>query len=159
MLDKPFQIRVFEEQYLDQVVHINWTCLPENYGSYFFMDLYRRFPKAFLVAIADGKVAGYVMCRVETGFSEFGGFGVVRKGHVVSLAVLPEFRRKGVGRALLSAALEGVLEYKAKECYLEVRVSNEAAIRLYEGFGFESVRKMPGYYRDGEEALAMCKRL
>lgn len=158
MLDKPFQIRGFEEQYLDQVVHINWTCLPENYGSYFFMDLYKRFPKAFLIALAEGKVVGYIMCRAETGFSEFGGLRVVRKGHIVSLAVLPEFRRMGIGRALLEGALNGVLEYGVKECYLEVRVSNESAIRLYESFGFGAVTRLRGYYRDGEEALVMCKR-
>jgi ribosomal-protein-alanine N-acetyltransferase len=64
----------------------------------------------------------------------------------------------GIGRALLEGALNGVLEYGAKECYLEVRVSNESAIRLYESFGFGSVTKLRGYYRDGEEALVMCKR-
>lgn len=140
-------------------MYINLTCLPENYSPYFFLDLYHRFPKTFVVAVVDDEVVGYVMCRMETGFSETGRLSVVRKGHVISLAVLPEYRRRGIGRALVVEALGGMLDYRVSECYLEVRTSNEPAISMYEKLGFESVRRIAGYYRDGDAAVVMCRKL
>lgn len=46
-------------------------------------------------------------------------------------------------------------EYSAAECYLEVRISNISAIKLYEKLGFEKVKRNHGYYLDGEDALVM----
>jgi len=156
---KQFLLRTFREGDLDQVMRINLTCLPENYTPNFFLDLHRRFPKTFLVAVADGKVVGYVMCRIELGFPDMGGIGIIRKGHVVSLAVLPEYRRRGIGKALMMRAMDGMLDYGARECFLEVRVSNLPAINLYEGLGFRPVRRNIGYYADGENALVMSRKL
>jgi ribosomal-protein-alanine N-acetyltransferase len=144
---------------LASVTHINELCLPENYTDIFFLDLYRRFPEAFVVAEEDDKVAGYIMCRVEVGFSNFGLSGLVKKGHVVSVAVLPEHRRKGVGEALVIRGMEGMRSYGAKQCYLEVRVTNGEAIALYKKLGFEVTRTVHGYYADGEDAFVMSREL
>jgi ribosomal-protein-alanine N-acetyltransferase len=83
----------------------------------------------------------------------------VRKGHVVSIAVLPQSRRKGVAQAIINKALEGMEYYKAKQCFLEVRVTNEAAISLYKKLGFEVTRTINGYYSDGEDAYVMTKKI
>ncbi|MGE5637480.1 MAG: GNAT family N-acetyltransferase [Chloroflexota bacterium] len=83
----------------------------------------------------------------------------MRKGHVVSIAVLPTARRKGVAQALIKTALEGMQYYKAKQCYLEVRVTNDAGISLYKKLGFEVSRTIHGYYSDGEDAYVMSKKL
>jgi ribosomal-protein-alanine N-acetyltransferase len=138
-------------------MQINRVCLPENYTDLFFVDLFRRFPETFIVAEVDGQVVGYIMCRVEVGLSGFGLGGLVKKGHVVSVAVMPEHRRHGVGEALVAKALEAIKLYGAKQCYLEVRVSNEEAIGLYKKLGFEVTRTMRGYYADGEAAHVMTK--
>lgn len=157
VLQQSFKLRKFTPKDLERVVHINLTCLPENYSNYFFLDLYEHFPETFIVAEENGEVVGYIMCRIEAGLSGFGGF--IKKGHIVSIAVLPSHRRKGVGEALIKRALEGMRLYNAKQCFLEVRVSNTPAINLYKKMGFEVKKIIRGYYSDGEDAYLMVKEL
>jgi len=154
-----FEIQLFEEKNLEEVAYINWTCLPENYSRTFFLELYHRFPKTFIVAVVDHKVIGYIMCRIETGFSELKRWNLIKKGHIVSIAVLPEYRSSGVGYALLVKALEGMGEYRASESFLEVRKSNVAAINLYKKLDFKPVKSINGYYKDGEAAYVMARSL
>jgi ribosomal-protein-alanine N-acetyltransferase len=154
-----FNLRKFKPDDLQSVMQINRETLPENYSDYFFMDLYERFPETFIVAEEEGKIAGYIMCRIEVGLSNFGLGGLIRKGHVVSIAVLPIFRRKGVAKALLNTAMEGMRFYKAKQCYLEVRVTNDSGVALYKKLEFEVSRTVHGYYSDGEDAYVMSKKI
>jgi len=159
MVQTTFTLRRFQPADLDEVIHINQVCLPENYSSYFFMDLYERFPETFIVAEVNGKPVGYIMCRIETGLPDFGLFGITKRGHVISIAVLPEHQRQGVGQALMQEAMLGMRVYKAKECYLEVRVSNTPAINLYKKLGFETSRVVHNYYADAEDAAVMTRKL
>jgi len=154
-----FNIRKFMPDDLQTVMQINRETLPENYTDYFFMDLFERFPEAFIVAEEDHTIVGYIMCRIEVGLSNLGLGGLIRKGHVVSIAVLPSARRKGVAQAMISTALDGMRFYKAKQCYLEVRVTNDAGVALYKKLGFEVSRTVHGYYSDGEDAYVMSKKL
>ena len=140
-------------------MHINRVCLPENYTTFFFMNLFQRFPETFIVAEENGDVVGYIMCRIETGIPSFKLLGITRKGHVISIAVLPEHQREGIGYALMREAMEAMVNYKAKECYLEVRASNVSAVNLYRKMGFEVARTMRGYYADGEAAYVMARKL
>jgi ribosomal-protein-alanine N-acetyltransferase len=159
-LQETFRLRKFALNDLQSAMRINRVCLPENYTDFFFVDLYRRFPETFLVAEENGDVAGYIMCRVEVGLANLGLSGLVKKGHVVSVAVLPEHRRKGVGEALVKEAMNAMkVQYNAKQCYLEVRETNEPAINLYKKLGFEIARTVNGYYTDGESAHVMTKKL
>jgi ribosomal-protein-alanine N-acetyltransferase len=153
-------VRLFGLQDLASVTRINRLCLPENYTDYFFVDLFKKYPETFIVAEESGEVVGYIMCRVEVGLSSFGLGGLLKKGHVVSVAVLPEHRRRGVAEAIIKKAMENMqVAYKAKQCYLEVRVTNEPAVALYRKLGFEVTRTINGYYADGENAYVMSKKL
>lgn len=154
-----FTLRPFESSDLEQVLNINRMCLPENYTGFFFLDLHRRFPETFLVAEDNGTVIGYIMCRIETGLPNFKIIGITKKGHVISIAVLPQHQHQGVGRALIQEAMEAMLRYKAKECVLEVRASNTSAVNLYKKLEFEIIRTLHGYYADGEDAYLMAKKL
>jgi len=137
---------------------INRTCLPENYPAFFFIDLYQRFPKSFLVAERSGVVVGYIMCRVERGFSYTNRGRWVKKGHIVSIAVVPEARGRGIGTDLMIHAMRALKEnYGVDEYYLEVRVSNVIAIHLYEKLGFKRIKVLKGYYLDGEDAYLMAR--
>jgi len=158
-LQETFKMRKFAINDLQSVTHINRVCLPENYTDHFFIDLHRRFPETFVVAEENGEVVGYIMCRIELGLSNFGFSGVIKKGHIVSVAVLPEYRHKGIGRALVTEAMEGMRLYNAKQCFLEVRVANTQAIDLYNKMGFQVTRTIHGYYADGEHAYIMSKKL
>jgi [ribosomal protein S18]-alanine N-acetyltransferase len=158
-MQETFKLRKFEPDDLQDVMHINRVCLPENYTDTFFMDLHERFPEAFIVAEEDHELIGYIMSRIEVGLSNFGLGGLIRKGHVVSIAVMPQSRRKGVATALINAAMAGMCNYKAKQIYLEVRVTNEAGVNLYKKLGLEVMRTISGYYSDGEDAYVMSKKL
>lgn len=158
-MQQTFRLRKFKPDDLQSVIRINRYCLPENYMDFFFMDLYQRFPQTFIVAEQDGKIVGYIMCRIEVGLASLGLGGIIRKGHVVSIAVLPQGRRKGVAHALMTKAMEGMHHYKAKLCYLEVRITNDPGVALYKKLGFEVSRTVNGYYSDGEDAYVMTKRL
>ena len=158
-MQKTFTLRNFEPSDLEQVMQINRLCLPENYTSFFFLDLYQKYPLTFIVAEEKNKIAGYIMCRIEVGLPNLGHLSLIRKGHVVSIAVLPQYRRKGIGQALMVQALKNMEKYKAKECFLEVRVSNTPAINLYKKLGFTVVRTIHSYYVDGEDAYVMARKL
>ncbi|MEM2910022.1 MAG: ribosomal protein S18-alanine N-acetyltransferase [Nitrososphaerota archaeon] len=143
-----------------QVMHINRLCLPENYTFSFFEALYRDAPRAFFVAEHNGKIVGYVMCRIERIFSKIDKFKLKKAGHIVSIAVLPDYRRMHIGSALMKCATEALKnEYDCYEVYLEVRVSNEPAITMYEKLGFYKVERQEHYYIDGEDAYVMARRL
>lgn len=137
------------------VMEINMKTLPEHYSDYFYESLLAELPEAFLVAEAEKKLIGYIMCKIEYGFSNFKKLGFVKKGHVVSIAVLPENRQKGIGRALVEEAISGVKLKRSDELYLEVRCSNNEAIKLYEKLGFIIKQRLKAYYRDGEDAYLM----
>jgi ribosomal-protein-alanine N-acetyltransferase len=97
----------------------------------------------YLVAEEDGAVVGY------------GGLLVVGEDtHVVTLGVAPDAQRRGLGTRLMVALVEEALSAGSSHLTLEVRVSNEAAQRLYRRFGFETVGLRRHYYRD-EDALIM----
>jgi len=132
------------------------ATLPEHYSDYFFESLLRELPEAFIVAEVGDKVIGYIMCKIEFGFSNFRKLGFVKKGHVVSVAVLEQHRGKGIGKALMLEGINGVLNRKSDEIYLEVRVSNTQAIQMYQRLGFQIKSRLRSYYRDGEDAYLMA---
>ena len=138
------------------VMEINLRTLPEHYSDYFYESLLEELPEAFIVAEISGKIIGYIMCKIEHGFSNFKKLGFVKKGHVVSVAVIDEHRRKGYGSVLVDEAVKGVKTIQGSELYLEVRCSNNDAVRLYEKLGFSIIQRLKAYYRDGEDAYVMA---
>ena len=160
MSDQGFTLRTFTVSDLERVMHINTACLPENYSSFFYKDLYTRFPDTFIVAEMDGEIQGYIMCRIEKGWSKRGRLSPARLCHVVSIAVMESYRRRGIGKALVEQAMDrGRKVYDSNEGYLEVRVSNEPAVNLYVNLGFTKVKRNYGYYLNGEDAWVMATPL
>jgi len=95
----------------------------------------------------DGHVAGY--CAAWVIFDEV---------HINNMAVLPAHRRQGLGAALLARVLDAAAHEGADRATLEVRASNEAARRLYEGFGFQPAGVRPRYYTNPiEDAIVMWR--
>ena len=138
------------------VMEINLKTLPEHYSDYFYESLLDELPEAFLIAEISGELIGYIMCKTEYGFSNFKKLGFVKKGHVVSVAVIDEHRGKGIGSELVNESLKGVKMRQCGEMYLEVRCSNNDAVKLYEKLAFSINQRLKTYYRDGEDAYLMA---
>lgn len=84
---------------------------------------------------------------------------VVDEIHLLNIAVAPEHRGCGIGRALMEDLLAYAREKEAVKVLLEVRVGNVPAIALYDAFGFERLGLRKRYYDDGEDALDMMLTL
>jgi ribosomal protein S18 acetylase RimI-like enzyme len=107
--------------------------------------------KGLLVGEDDtGRVIGYALARV--GLRWLG----VRRGGVTSIAVDPQHRRRGIGRALMAAALEHLRSQGVAEADLEVSVANRAAQSLYEAFGFVQCQLLPHYYGPNADGIKMA---
>ena len=143
---------------ITNVMAINEATLPENYPMFFYEQILERYPESFYLAYLEEDpdfIIGYIMWRVERGPSSF-GLTYVKKGHLVSLAVLKKYRRKGIAAGLLKESMEAVQQFKISEYVLEVRVSNTGAVQLYENtHDFSKIRIVGNYYKDGEDAFYM----
>jgi ribosomal-protein-alanine N-acetyltransferase len=154
-----YSVRHCTPEDIPSVITVNTLTLPEHYSDYFYYEILKDFPHTFLIAEKDGKVAGYIMCRIEYGLSMTKRFGLAKKGHIISVAVLEEYRNKGIGKKLIKEALDEVHKESGKECYLEVRITNVGAIELYKRLGFNVTSTLHGYYKDGESAFTMAMSL
>jgi len=150
------KIRKAEPSDLPAIVDINRKSFVLPYTVSVFREFFREHRYAFLVAECDGRVVGYAMSRILRRL-DLRGFGVKRIGHIMSLAVEPRFRRRGIGKELLKRTMEALWGNGASELQLEVRVSNQLAIEMYRNAGFKEERVIPGYYSDGEDAVLMTK--
>lgn len=159
LLQNDYSLRVFTPPDIESVVNINRVCLPENYAPYFFLDTFNSSPQTFIVAESEGSIVGYIMCRIEHGFSDVRKLHFAKKGHVISVAVMPGFRRRSIGRGLVERALSALSSLNADECFLEVRITNGPAIELYRKLGFEITRTIPRYYYDGSDAYVMTRAI
>ncbi len=140
---------------LDGVIGVNERELPEDYPYFFYKSILDNFPESFLVAQNHAaKIIGYIMWRVEK-TSSLDSIRYITKGHLVSIAVSQEYRKRGIAKVLLSNSMLAVKKYKIQEYVLEVRVSNYNAIKLYEQFKFQIINIKKNYYRDGENAYYM----
>jgi len=133
---------------LDALCHLEDACFRERRFKRDHVAWILQHPGAFTIVDADGGVRAAVMVLVGDGVSR-----------VLSVAVLPAFRRRGLGRALMEAAEALSLNRGARTVQLEVGVTNVAAIALYRALGYRSDGRMPGYYSWGEDALSMTKPL
>lgn len=81
---------------------------------------------------------------------------VLDEAHIATIAVHPDFRKKGIGKKLLKTGMISAFDEGARIFHLEVRAGNVAAQNMYLTLGFEIVGKRPKYYKDnGEDALLM----
>ncbi len=112
---------------------------------------------AFRQELETNKLARYLVVCAGSRTVGYGGIWLmVDEAHVTTFAVLPSWRRKGVGARLMLALMDLSLEVGANVVTLEVRLSNIPARTLYQRFGFRPVGVRPRYYSDnGEDALIM----
>lgn len=96
------------------------------------------------------KIVGYIICRNSLNVC-----------HILNLCIAVKEQRKGYGQKLLEEILISLLRSNSDSVILEVRPSNDAAIKLYQKFGFETDLIKKGYYKDehGEEDAILLKKV
>ncbi|HMD15968.1 MAG TPA: N-acetyltransferase [Terriglobales bacterium] len=162
----PFRIRQFEKADFDTLWQIDQACFdPQLAYSQPEMAFYMRRPRSFtLVAETEGgEVPGNG--NAATGISGVAILGFIvaetrrNTGHIITIDVVAEARREGVGSALLRAAEERLLHAGAVAVVLETPVNNDAAIRFYKQHGYFVEKTVSGYYSNHMDALVMMKEL
>ena len=144
-------IRRMEEKDVDAVTSLEAACFhdpwPKNQIEY---EKKENPCSVILVAEEDNQIVGYIDFMIT-----FDSATINR------VCVLPSFRRKGLGLQLLEEMKKICKEQKDEVCWitLEVRASNEAAIRCYEKNGYERITVKRHYYSDGEDAIYMVRSI
>jgi ribosomal-protein-alanine N-acetyltransferase len=112
---------------------------------------------AYRTEVESNRLAHYRVLRIDGRVVAYAGIWMMLdEAHVTTFAVDPPWRRRRLGERLLLAMLDLAIERGAREATLEVRLSNLAARRLYEKYGFRPVGIRPRYYSDDhEDALIM----
>ena len=140
------EIRQLTYADLPQVIAIERRAFPTPWSLAMFVLELSKPSGICLAALLDGRMVAYLVCsRYDTVW------------HLMNVAVDTRLRRQGIASALLERLFE--LADKPSEHYtLEVRTSNEEAIRLYERFGFRAAGRRRAYYHDNrEDALIMWR--
>jgi ribosomal-protein-alanine N-acetyltransferase len=135
---------------LDQVLAIEQASFSMPWSRNLFLAEFRNKPVSLmLVALGNGgrrEIVGYVVCWV-----------FVDELHILDLATKGSFRRKGIARQLVLAAIGTGYEWGARKAYLEVRQSNHAAQELYNALRFKMTEMRIGYYEHPvEDAIVMA---
>lgn len=140
-------IRKAEEKDLNQIYVIEVLSFKNPYPKYLFNAFLNNPFILFLVCLINEKIIGYIVASKNN------------SGHIISLAVHPKFRRKGVGSILLEEALKSMKNEGISLVKLEVNENNNSAINFYKKHGFKILRKIKEYYEDGSNALLFYKML
>lgn len=141
-------LRVADEDDVAEVVRIERESFSDPWSPADFVSVMSMPQAIFLVAVdASGIVAGYVMAMVVADESE-----------ILNIAVDPVRRGGAIGGMLLDAALTAGESQGVVSTFLEVRESNEPAIRLYRSRGFEEISRRKKYYRSPAEDALVLRR-
>jgi ribosomal-protein-alanine N-acetyltransferase len=144
----PLKIRRLTYADLPQVIALERRAFPTPWSLAMFVLELSKASGVCLAALRDGELVGHMICsRYDTVW------------HVMNIAVDPDARRQGVATALLHELIERIGGANGEaQITLEVRPSNEGAIRLYDRFGFLAAGRRKRYYQDnGEDALVMWR--
>lgn len=141
-------IREFRIPDLKRILEIEEMSFDDPYPPSILKDIY-NLGAGFLVAQQDNIIQGYIIFWIR--FED--------EGHIISLAVDKNHRRKQVGSQLVDMAKDIFTKYGLKNIKLEVRAENKGARNFYQRMGFNEEKVITAYYEDGENAIVMNKNL
>lgn len=147
-MEKQFRVSKVESNLLPQVFEIERLCFTSPFPESYLRSLAESGSDSFLVAIEENRVVGYVSALVHGNYA-----------HIASIAVPKDYRRRGIGRALMSELIKSLKLRRIRTVSLEVRKSNTSAIRFYEILGFERMGVIQSYYENGEDAVVFSMTL
>ena len=148
-LTRAIQIVPFRRRHLARILRIERASFgAEAWPRKYFLELYQDCRDFFVIAKVGGRIAGYAVACADKNQAE-----------IASLAVHPDYRRRGVAAALMQHTLRGLKLAGARRVELMVRTGNTAGAQLYRGLGFRRVRRVPRYYEDGGDGFLMVRAI
>ena len=140
-------IEPMNASHVPQIAQLEKRCFSDPWSEKSIASELENPLSVWLVAVDGGQLIGYVGSQTVLGETD-----------MMNLAVAPEARRQGTGRALVLALVDALTERGSHSLMLEVRVSNISAQKLYESLGFSQVGRRPKYYvNPREDALILRK--
>lgn len=141
------QLQRMAEAHVSQIAELEKLCFSAPWSRNSVASELNNPLSLWLVATDADTVAGYI-----------GSQSVMGEADMMNVAVHPDYRRKGIGKQLVEALVASLKDNGVYSLTLEVRASNEPAIRLYDQLGFTQVGRRPNYYRNPrEDALILRK--
>jgi len=144
-----FKIENASIQDLDKLCKIEMECFSrEAFSKQQIASLLANYNALSLVAKINSETVGFIIGMIHIERNSL-------VGHILTIDVLPKYRRKGIAQRLLQEIEKIFAEKNVKTCRLEVREDNVAALRLYERLGYKRISKLKYYYGD---AHGICLR-
>ncbi len=137
---------------IEQIYEVEVSSFKYPYSKLILLSWTILHSDTSVVAIEDGRIVGYCISALEKR-------GETLRGHILSIAVMPEYRGRGIGKRLLSSCETLLRKRGARYVYLEVEEDNLVAKRLYEKMGYKVAGRIEKYYPWGASALIMVKKL
>jgi [ribosomal protein S18]-alanine N-acetyltransferase len=148
-----FSIRLFRLSDMDRILQIEHASFGKDaYDRNLFAEYQHKCRGLFLVLEKGRNICGYMVTCV-------GGGAARGRAELVSIAVDPPHRGKGIASALMDSTLRRLRRRKIGRFHLTVKVTNAAAIRFYKRYGFHKRRIVRAYYEDGADGRRMEKLL
>lgn len=144
-----FTVRLFRPTDMDRLLQIERASFgAEAYDRKLFAEFHHICGELFLVVVSRRRVCGYIITAVR-------GRMAPDRAEIVSVAVEPQFRGQGAASSLMRSTLRRLRLRGVTGLSLMVRESNQTARRFYERYGFRKLRRVRGYYQDGEDGILM----
>jgi len=147
-----YKIKLLKDVHLKEILLLNLRCFKrgENYTKHTFEYLLTA-PNilGYRIVTEDNKIVGFIFVSANNG----------SVGHITTVGVAPEHRKRGLARELLNHVEKALQKRDFEAVVLEVRVSNHAAQNLYSKYGYVIIQKLSQYYGNDEDAYLMSKTL
>lgn len=141
-------IRAYKKEDIDEIVALELDTLGTTLGKEMLIDNLSNELSYFYVYEENNHILGYISIS-------FDGY----QGEILNFCVNKDYQHKGIGSKLLNELMNLLIEKGAKSFILEVRESNNNAIRLYEKFGFKEISIRKNYYSNLENAKVLLKEV
>ncbi len=141
------RILKMEPSHVAQIAQLEKICFSDPWSENSISSELANDLALWLVALEGETVAGYIGSQTVMGETD-----------MMNVAVHPDFRRQGIGEALVMALVEHLKAAGSHSLTLEVRASNEPARMLYEKLGFTQAGKRPNYYRNPKEDAYILRK-
>jgi peptide alpha-N-acetyltransferase len=142
-----------DETQIEALMKMMAKELSEPYSIFTYRYFLNQWPDYCLLAHADKKLVGAIVCKIEDRTNPLSG-QIRKRGYIAMLAIEVPLRKSGLGTKLSSIAIERLCKV-CDEIVLETEETNIAALRLYERLGFLREKKLPKYYMNGNDAYRL----